>query len=133
METKEKYNAGYQQAKLPYNVHVAILRVLEFYIGRTNSIGRGDLVAAIGLLGFRVSEREVRQCINDLRKDGHPICSTGGEGGGYWMAANWDDLNEYLEREVISRISDLSDQARALRKAARQRWGEYSPQKQSSF
>jgi hypothetical protein len=133
MGIKAKYNAGYAPDKLPYSVYQAMLKVLDFHVGRSNAISRADLVTAIAQHGFRISEREARQCINDLRKDGHPICSTGGEGGGYWMAANWDELNEYLEREVISRISDLSDQARALRKAARQRWGEYSPQKQSSF
>ena len=72
----------------------------------------------------------VRMTIQALRKDGHPICSTGGEDGGYWMAANWAELDEYLEREVRSRALDLLEQEKALKSAGEKLWGRYSPGKQ---
>jgi hypothetical protein len=128
-ERREKYNAGFS-LELPAGLERAVARVLEFHIGRERAIGRSDLVYALGQSGFKVSEREARQAINELRKEGCPICSTGGVEGGYWLAADWKELQEYLERELHSRAMDLLEQESALRSAAEKVWGRYSPEKQ---
>lgn len=119
--------------RLPPGLERAMLRVLSFHQGRGNAIGRGELVNALRRHGFAVSEREMRLQVNLLRKQGQPICSTGGAEGGYWLAANWDELVEYLDREVHSRAMDLLEQEKALRAEAERRWGRFSAEKQASF
>lgn len=113
---------------LPPGLDRAVLRVLSFHTGQALAISRGDLVGEVARLGFRVHERAIRLTINQLRKRGHLICSTGGSGGGYFLAANWDELQDYLDREVHSRAMDLLEQEKALRMAGEQRWGVYASQ-----
>lgn len=115
---------------IPVGLERTVLHILNFHKGRDQAIGRGELVRTCGQMGFRVHERVVRQAINDMRKAGTPICSTGGEDGGYWLAANWEELIEYVEREIHSRAMDLLEQEKSLKQAAEQRWGRYSPGKQ---
>jgi hypothetical protein len=118
---------------LPPGLDRAVLRVLAFHTGRKLAISRVDLVKVIAQHGFPVHERALRACINLLRKNGQPICSTGGDDGGYWLAANWDELNEYLEREIHSRAMDLLEQEQALKASGEKLWGKFSPEKQGSF
>ena len=135
MEKQAEYNAGVNIARmveeLPAGLDRALLRVLSFHTGRGLAIGRGDLVRELKRHGFDVHERAARACINQLRKQGIAICSTGGEEGGYWLAEGWDELLEYLEREIHSRAMDLLEQEGALRRAAEMRWGVYSAAKQT--
>lgn len=135
MEKRAEYNAGVNLKELidelPAGLDRAMLRVLCFHVGRATAIGRQDLVQALKAHGFKVHERAARAAINQLRKAGYPICSTGGEEGGYWYAANWTELMEYIEREIHSRAMDLLEQEGALREMGKKRWGEYSPAKQS--
>ena len=134
METKGEYNAGVNIRalvdELPAGLDRALLRVLGFHVGRSTAIGRGELVQALKIHGFKVHERAVRAMINELRKQGVAICSTGGEEGGYWLAANWEELNEYIEHELHSRAMDLMEQEGALRREAEKRWGMYAANKQ---
>jgi hypothetical protein len=117
--------------ELPAGLDRATLRVLSSHIGRELAISRVELVTDVGLLGFKVHERAERAQINQLRKQGYPICSTGGEGGGYFMARDWDELEEYIEREVHARAMDLLEQEQALKSQAEKTWGRYSPDKQA--
>ena len=75
----------------------------------------------------------MRACINELRKAGHLICSTGGEGGGYYLPEDWEEMNEFIERELHPRAMDLLEQEKALIAEAEKRWGRYSPEKQISL
>lgn len=131
-ERRADYNAGISlQAvidNMPAGLDRAILRVLSARVGRDAAISRPNLLASLKALGFDVHERQARACINLLRKDGHPICSTGGNDSGYWWAADWAELSEYLEREVVSRAMDLLEQERALKKAGERAWGPESRQ-----
>lgn len=63
----------------------------------------------------KVDDRKLRYAINCLRKDGEPICSTGGRDGGYWIAQSPEELQEYINTEIDTRILDLAQQRRALR------------------
>jgi hypothetical protein len=109
----------------------AVLRTLTLHRGKKQAISRVDLVAAVSReLGAPIHERVVRETINSLRKLGWTICSAGGGDGGYWLAADWDELNEYIENELHSRAMDLLEQEKALKARAEQMWGRYSPQKQ---
>lgn len=128
-EKRSTYNAGYV-LEMPVGLERAVARVLDFHVGRGNAISRADLLNALYLVGFGVDERVAREAVNKLRKEGRMICSTGGKKGGYWMAADWKELNEYIEREVDARTFDLLMQKKALRAAAEKVWGRFSPEKQ---
>jgi len=118
---------------LPPGIDRAVMRILTERVGQENAIIRGAFVAMVKAYGYNVTERQVRYCVNQLRKRGVPICSTGGESGGYWYASDWDELLDYIHRELDSRISDLMEQRRALKDQAEKTWGKFSPEKQSSF
>lgn len=129
------FNVGVDLEKmvdeLPAGLDRAILRILLFHVGRDKAISRGELVHTLWIShGFNVHERAMRVAINLLRKEGQPICSTGGEEGGYWYAKDWEELDEFLEREFHSRAMDLLEQEGALRKRAEEVWGRFSPEKQ---
>jgi hypothetical protein len=113
---------------LPPGLDRAVLRVIGFHTGIDSAISRADLVSEVARMGFKVHERVLRLTINQLRKRGHLICSTGGSGGGYFVPANWEELQEYLSREVHARAMDLLEQEKALRESAEKRWGMYANQ-----
>ena len=77
------------------DLHNAILTVLDGHRGRENRIGRDVLLRFIRLrpiCGWP-TDREMRAAIQELREQGHLICSNSGAGG-YWLA---DNLNEAQE------------------------------------
>jgi hypothetical protein len=121
------YNHGFDVtaliAGIPEGAEQAVLKVLRFHVGRDGAISRGDLLRDLHRNGWKLHERELRATINQLRKHGAPICSTGGQGGGYWLAADWDELSEFIDREHRARIADLSEQVRAMSREAERRWG----------
>jgi DNA-binding IscR family transcriptional regulator len=105
----------------------AILRVLQPREGRACAISRNSLIENVESLGISSSDRILRAKINELRKKGHLICSTGGKDGGYWLAADWNELTVYLRAEVLSRALDLLNTEEAMKKAAEKRWGPEQP------
>ena len=105
----------------------AVLRVLQHRVGREMAISRAGLVEAVHSLGFEAGDRQIRVMSNKLRKDGRLICSTGGTRGGYWLAKDWNELNEFLRREVLPRALDLLDTEKALKDSAEKRWGIQHP------
>lgn len=105
------------------SIEKTVMQVLSDCQGRDNAISRHALLSLVQSVHPKTSDRQLRACINQLRKDGVMICSTGGEDGGYWTPANWDELSEYIEREIHSRLVDLAEQESALKKAGEERWG----------
>ena len=101
--------------QMPAGLDRAILRILSFHEGAENAISRVMLKGDCGRNGFHINERTMRAAINHLRKQGHPICSTGGEGGGYYMATSRAELDDYIMREPQARINDFSEQIKAMR------------------
>lgn len=77
-----------------------ILRQLDYHWGEANAVSRQELLARLNANPrlMTIEDRELRRRIAALREDGWPICSKGGEGGGYWMA---DDkgVKEFRRRE----------------------------------
>lgn len=122
------YNTGFSLpeliASLPPGVDRAILRVLSFHVGRDQAIGRAMLRHEVASLGFNLHERALRAAINQLRKAGQPILSTGGEDGGYWMAAGPDEVQEFIDRELTARIADLAETKAGILAGSKERWGE---------
>jgi hypothetical protein len=109
---------------LPAGIERALRRVLSFHVGEAKAIGRQELMDALAGMGFRMADdRPVRALINELRKRGELICSKGGTGGGYWLAANREEMEEYLEHEVHPRAMDLLETEKALKAAMELRFG----------
>lgn len=100
------------------NLRVVILFLINFHHGRSQAIARDELLYQIHSHGFDVEEREVRSVIHDLKKSGHLIVSSGGSKGGYWLAAGWGEVEEYLECEVRARALDLLEQEKIFLHAA---------------
>lgn len=113
---------------MPAGLDRALLRILSVRVGREAAISRPNLLASLKALGFEVHERAARAMINQLRKEGHLICSTGGSEGGYWLAESWEELGEFLQHEVLPRAMDLLEQERVLRKSGERLWGPESKQ-----
>lgn len=107
----------------PPGLEKSVYQVLFERVGRDNAISRGALLSLVQAMYPKTTDRQLRACINAMRKDGVMICSTGGEDGGYWTPASWDELSEYLDREVVSRLTDLAEQRSALVRAGEERWG----------
>jgi predicted DNA-binding transcriptional regulator YafY len=121
-------NAVYDRllAEMQAGLDRAMLRVVSFHTGRKRALGRYLIVEALRLEGFDVSERQARQCIHDLRRAGHLICSAPGEEGGYYLAASLDEFREFCERELHPKALDMLETESAMKAAARQQFGEAS-------
>lgn len=109
---------------MPFGLDRALLRILTFHNGRENAIGRGEMVNMLKQHGFDVHERQARQVIHDLRRDGHLICSAPGEAGGYYMAQSNKEVDEFIQRELHPKAMDLLETEKSIREAARQKFGD---------
>jgi hypothetical protein len=109
-----------EEAMVPIreNLRIVVLFLIGFHHGRDQALSRDEFLHQIHSHGFDVDERELRIAIHDLKKDGHLIVSSGGSKGGYWLATGWNEVDEYLEREVRARALDLLEQERIFLRAA---------------
>ncbi len=107
----------------------ATLSVLRFHAGKQNAITKPNLLADLRRLGFTggltytTAERQVRAAIKELRNMGHLVCSSSGDGG-YYMAQDWQEFDEFIEVELRSKIIDMSQTMRALEAAAPEKLGQ---------
>ena len=97
--------------------------VLEHCVGRERAIPREALLEAVRARMPGATDRAVRDTINWLRKKGKPICSAGGSNGGYWVAKNWAEFQEFLEREWRPRYLDMMETEKAMRQGAMRIFG----------
>ncbi len=73
-------------------------------------------------------ERLIRAKINELRKAGQLILSTGGREGGYWLAADLGEVQAFIAAEIEPRAFDLLETKKAILTSAHQTFGEtYQP------
>jgi hypothetical protein len=116
----------------------AVLRVLSFHIGKENTIKRLDLAEDLRRMGFGSNlvpltfDRHMRAAIAELRKDGHLICSSSGDGG-YYLARDRAEYNDFAQVEYRSKITDMADTLRAMDQAAARRFGADMPAEQESL
>lgn len=67
--------------------------------GRENAKTATEIAEYVGLGADRLGPRKVTKMIELARKAGAPICaSSDGQTGGFYLAADQDELNEYLGR-----------------------------------
>lgn len=105
-----------------------VLHILLRHQGKPNRVGRWELVEQVFggpvLPEFQnddnLSDRDVRYAVGRLRAAGHLICDLG-DGAGRWMAANEKEFWEFYGY-FIKPIKSKADVAKAMKKAAQQRW-----------
>ena len=92
-------------------------RVLQVILDVKPSIDNRITKASISRKVFgeatQTTERKVRDAVNELRKQGHPIISTTDKIPGYWYEPN--DIGVIIG-DYQSRIVDMSDTIRALQR-----------------
>jgi hypothetical protein len=104
-------------ANMPHGIERAMLRILSFHVGKDHAIDKPTLMSELKNSGFHTNERQARSTIVDLRKHGHLICSSSGEGG-YFIAQSQDEYDEFAQVEYRSKIIDMSETLRAMDEGA---------------
>ncbi len=108
---------------MPPGLDRAVLRVVSGYQAAA-PISRGELVINVTRLGFRASERQVRETIKQLRRQGHLIGSKPGNNGGYYLVRTREEFEEFMKFEFEAKIYDMLDTKSALIKSARDQFGD---------
>ena len=109
---------------IPVGLDSAVMGILGQRVGRKNVIGRFALVELLGRMGWQASERVVRECIKQLRRVGHLICSMPGTNGGYYMAESKAEFDEFMQAEFDAKIHDMLLTKAAMSQSARVQFGE---------
>ena len=120
-ERRARYEA--ELKSMPPGLDRAVLRVVSGYQAAA-PISRGELVINVTRLGFPASERQVRETIKQLRRQGHLICSTPGNDGGYYLARSLAEYRDFRDAEFAAKIHDMSETLRAMDSAARDQFGD---------
>ncbi len=90
--------------------HVSINEKFLRYLKR-NHTGEGKASQSKGLeMRLQMSGRKIRDIVNTLRCDGHPVCS---DDGGYYYAANKSEILGSI-RQLNSRIEKISEAKNGL-------------------
>jgi hypothetical protein len=121
MVRKSKYLDAIEN--LPPGLERAVLRIV-INGTRANPVPRGRIVTDCALVGFRTTERSVREAIRQLRRQGNLILSMPGDRGGYYMAATLDEYEEFIQFEFGAKIYDMLETKKAMDQAARDQFGE---------
>lgn len=96
-----------------------LVEILAKYVGRKSAISRGQLVARLITRGFKdLHERQMRECIKYLRRNGYLICSAPGTNGGYYMPETKEEFDEFDHIEFGAKISDMNETRQAMLKTA---------------
>lgn len=89
---------------------------------------RRQLTKAIALEQYRIPARRMRATISELRRQGVPIVSYSTEGSTYRMALDEAEAEQFVAAELMSRATDLLEQARQIRAHAREWFAPIQPQ-----
>lgn len=114
-----------QLALLPRDITPeTVLEALEKRVGPANGATVRELASEVlGRPAKPSDERTLRQVVVQLRRAGHPVCSTPDEG--YHKAANAADLQRTCVH-LIHRLETTSQQVAAmLRRAAPELYGQF--------
>lgn len=101
-----------------------LVEILASYVGKERAIRRMGLVSRCYQRGFRVSERQIRECIKYLRRNGYLICAMPGTKGGYYMASTKDEFAEFDRAEFGAKIADMNETRQAMLKTASRQFGD---------
>lgn len=99
---------------MPAGVDRAILRIVSQRVGRENAIIGHEMYAMIKDQYGLKDQRQMREVVKKLRREGHTICSAPGKDGGYWMAKNRAEYEAFVEDEFRNKIIDMSTTLKAM-------------------
>jgi len=121
---QEAHRLANMPAEDAQRLEKAVLLILSFHVGRKKAIKGTRMLFELNAQGFDLKEtRYFREVINNLRKQGWPIGSTGGIKGGYWMCESWAELEPFLKVQFHDFAMDLLEQEKAMRNGAARYWG----------
>lgn len=99
---------------------VALLRAL-FGEGR-------ELTKAIAKDRYHIEPRGFRAAVSELRRQGVPVVSRSSAGSTYRLAKSEEEAETFVAAELMSRATDLLEQAHAIRAHARDWFAPIQPQ-----
>lgn len=107
---------------MPPGLPKAILRVIGSVKGKENAITADYFLRCVRLSAGcgRVSNRQLRKSISNLRKAGHMICSLPEDG--YYMATSRDEYEEF-KRVYSAYAFDILETVKAMDTTADQVYG----------
>lgn len=108
----------------PDGLSQTLIGILASHVGRESAIGRSALVMRVRQCGYSSHERVVRECIKQLRRTGYLICAMPGIDGGYYLAANKQEFDEFDHLEFGAKIADMNETRLAMKETARQQFGD---------
>ena len=98
-----------------------LIEILASYVGKKSAIGRSGIMARLFQRGFHdLHERQMRECIKHLRRNGHLICSVPGVKGGYYLPGTKEEFDEFDHIEFGAKIADMNETRQAMLKTADQ-------------
>jgi len=107
---------------MPPGLDRAILRVLEYRVGKEKAITNQMMRIEVRQLGFNVSdERQIRLAIARLRKEGHLI---GSGDKGFWMISSLKEWHDVRDEKLLPLVTDVSETIRIMEAKAREVFGE---------
>lgn len=72
---------------------------------------------------YGIGPRQFRAAVSELRTQGVPIVSFSAEGSTYRFARSQEELDAFIEQELVSRSRVLEQQIRALRESSSRYFG----------
>ena len=111
---------------LPPGLDRALMLILSRHIWRLNSISRLQLCTA--LQDFHLTDRQLRQQVKALRRQGNLIGSVSGANGGFYLIISLDEFNEFIQSEYLLKVQDMTETARLMARTAQRQWGADSVQ-----
>ena len=108
---------------MPAGVDRAILRIVSQRVGKENAIIGHEMYEMIKDQYGLTDQRQMREVIKQLRRKRHYICSAPGEKGGYWLAKDRAEYEEFTKSEFRSKIADLSMTLKAMNAGADEHLG----------
>ncbi len=134
MEIIDRFNSGVDFEDL-YRKDVAlrfcVLTALKNSVGHYNRLTRDRLIARVTNWWYwKISkvdkppgDRQIRNCIRELRKEGAWIMSTGGTKGGYWIADSFEEVKLFVKKEFRARALDQLHTGKRVVDSARRGFG----------
>lgn len=107
---------------MPAGIDRGIMNVLRFHVGKERAIQKGEILEDMKCMGYYCHERQFRERIHELRRQGWLIASLSADG--YYLVANKIEYSEFRDSEFTARIDDLSITRSAMDTAAKQQFGE---------
>lgn len=99
----------------PADLSAKVLECIRLYTDPDTRIRKEYIASYCGLEWSDTVDRQIRDAVNKLRKQGHPIISSAGQAG-YWYDPQAIDT---LIADYQSRIADMSETVRALKRGHR--------------